>query len=288
MTSRQGSLSSLVVRQVLPVLALVGLGYVVFLAFVQGILKPNEFAGYGLVLTAIAAGMASFFSPCSFVVLPGYVAFASGGGGDRRGTRQAVLNGLAAASGVVTAVAVIGLVIAALGAAVGPELSLTGSSPIARVVRIVVGTFVIGMGVLHFSGLSSRLPLLGQLAAWGVRHDGGGAPSRRSLYVYGSTYVLVGIGCVGPFLAAVAAFALATGGFLTALAAFLLFAGVMGILMVLVSVLVGTSRNALLTRLRSSTHRIQRGASVVLILVGAGLIITTINAGAFLSFFVPA
>ena len=199
-----------------------------------------------------------------------------------------MVNGLAAASGVVTAVALIGLVIAALGTAVGPELSLTGSSPIARVVRIVVGAFVIGMGVLHISGLSSRLPLLGRLAAWGVRHDGGGAPSRRSLYLYGATYVLVGIGCVGPFLAAVAAFVLATGGFVTALAAFLLFAGVMAVLMVLVSVLVGTSRNDFLGSLRSSTQRIQRAASVLLLLVGAGLIFTAVNAEPFLSAFVPS
>ena len=47
---------------------------------------------------------------------------------------------------------------------------------------------------------------------------------------------------MAPFLAAVAAFALSTGGFLSAFLAFLLFAGTMGGLMLVISLLVGTSQ----------------------------------------------
>ena len=47
----------------LVVVTLAGLGYLAFLAFVKGILVPGEFAGYGLAITAVAAGTASFFSP---------------------------------------------------------------------------------------------------------------------------------------------------------------------------------------------------------------------------------
>ena len=49
------------------------------LSFVRNMLMPGEFAAYGLVITAVAAGTASFFSPCSFTVLPSYIAFASSG-----------------------------------------------------------------------------------------------------------------------------------------------------------------------------------------------------------------
>jgi hypothetical protein len=48
---------------------------------------------------------------------------------------------------------------------------------------------------------------------------------------------------VGPFLAAVAAFALSTGGFLSAFLAILIFAATMGSLMLVVSLLVGVSSN---------------------------------------------
>ena len=42
-------------------LALGGLGYLGFLAFVRNMLMPSEFAAYGLVITAVAAGTASFY-----------------------------------------------------------------------------------------------------------------------------------------------------------------------------------------------------------------------------------
>ncbi|MCH7642497.1 MAG: hypothetical protein IIC30_04380 [Chloroflexi bacterium] len=93
---------------------------------------------------------------------------------------------------------------------------------------------------------------------------------------------------MGPFLAAVAAFALTTGGFWLALAAFLVFAAVMGGLMLGVSVLVGMSQGGLLRRMRASSGRIQRVASVLLIAVGAGLIYFTLDAGRFQSIFFPS
>ncbi len=92
---------------------------------------------------------------------------------------------------------------------------------------------------------------------------------------------------MGPFLAAVAAFALSTGGFLTAFLAFLLFAATMGVLMLAISLLVGASQNTVLRRLRGSSRAIQRTASVLLVLVGTGLIYFTLDAGTFQSIFIP-
>lgn len=93
---------------------------------------------------------------------------------------------------------------------------------------------------------------------------------------------------MGPFLAAVAAFALSTGGFLTAFLAFLVFAATMGSLMLVISLLVGTSQNAILKRLRASTKAIQRVASILLLLVGSGLIYFTVDTGVFKALFFPS
>ena len=93
---------------------------------------------------------------------------------------------------------------------------------------------------------------------------------------------------MGPFLAAVAAFALSTGGFLAAFLAFLLFAAVMGLLMLIISLLVGSSQTVLLRQLRASSRAIQRGGSVLLVLVGASFIYFTLDAGAFQSIFIPS
>lgn len=184
----------------LPVLllALGGLGYLAFLAFVKGILIPGEYAAYGLFIATVAAATASFFSPCSFTVLPGYVAFASSGNDvtPERRLPNALKNGLVAALGVLTAVAALGVLVGALGTGIGSELSIVGPNPNvgAKALRITIGAFVLSMGLLHIMGLSHRVPLLGRISALAIRAEGEGGPSLRSVYAYGAGYVLVGIG----------------------------------------------------------------------------------------------
>ena len=178
-------------------LALGGLGYVGFVGFVEGILMPGEFTTYGLVITTTAAATASFFSPCSFIVLPSYIAFA-GSGDDLRPEdrlRAALKNGWIAALGVVTVVALLGAVMGGLGTGIGADLSITGPDPSVwtKALRIVIGTFVLVMGLLHIMGMSHRIPFLGRISAWAIQAEGEGGPSFRAVYSYGAGYVLVGI-----------------------------------------------------------------------------------------------
>ena len=179
------------------VVGLAALGYLAFLAFVKGILVPGEFAAYGLVITAVAAGTASFFSPCAFTVLPSYIAFAGGGMVGQRGPTlgATLLAGTAASLGVVTAVSALGLLLAALGTGIGSSLSVTGDDPsrAAQGLRIGVGVFIVAMGLMHLLDWSHRVPLVGKAASWAVRAQPEGG-SVRALYVYGAGYAVVGIG----------------------------------------------------------------------------------------------
>ena len=187
-----------IISLALLLLAIGGLGYLGFLAFVKGVLAPKEFATYGLVLTTLAAATASFFSPCSFTVLPSYIAFASSGQELEAGRRfrNALKNGLVAALGVVTVVAILGALVGVLGAGVGADLSITGSdpSPVARALRIGIGVFVLSMGLTHILDLTHRIPLLDRISSWAIRAEGDGEPSLRSTYAYGAGYVAVGVG----------------------------------------------------------------------------------------------
>jgi hypothetical protein len=175
------------------------LGYLAFLAFVKGVLRPKEFASYGLAITTIFGATASFFSPCAFTVFPSFVVFAGASTGETSGerARRAALRGAVAALGVVTSVAIIGVVVAALGASAGPSFSIFSASPnsaVAKGLRLAVGGFVAVMGLVLFFNLSHRIPLAGRLAAWAGEVGGVSAPSLRSVYVYGATYVAVGFG----------------------------------------------------------------------------------------------
>lgn len=180
-------------------LAIGGLGYLAFLAFVKGILATQEFASYGLVFTTVAAATASFFSPCSFTVLPSYLAFAGGGDASTNSgsTWTALRNGLVAGLGVITTVAILGALFGGLGSSIiGPGLSITSPNPsiAARALRIAIGTIVFSMGLLHLLNLSHRIPLLGKVAALAIQAQGEAKPSLRTVYAYGAGYVLVGIG----------------------------------------------------------------------------------------------
>ena len=95
------------------------LGYQLgFWRFVTSIAMPQTFGRYNLFALSAAAGVAAFFSPCVFPLLPGYVTYDLGlqeGKGSRL-ARSLVLGG-AAALGVVAVNLAIGAIIAALGQA---------------------------------------------------------------------------------------------------------------------------------------------------------------------------
>ena len=66
-----------------------------------------------------------------------------------------------------------------------------------------------------------------------------------------------------------------------------LFTLTMGALMLIVSLVVGVTRSSTLRGLKGSARPIQRVGSVVMLLVGAGLIYSTVQPGAFQSVLFP-
>lgn len=131
-------------------------------------------------------------------MLPSYIAFTNSGQEMEAGRRfrNAVKNGLVAALGVVTVVAILGALVGVLGVGVGADLSITGLNPrpVARVLRIFIGVFVLSMGLTHILDLSHRIPLLDKISSWAIRAEVEGEPSLRPTYAYGAGYVAVGIG----------------------------------------------------------------------------------------------
>ena len=270
--------------------AVVGAGYLGFRTFAT---SPT-LSSANLTLFAVVAGVASFFSPCAFPLLPSYFSFYQTAGGHtegpRRGTGKALRFGLAAALGVITFALILGSIIAVLGTGVAQTLSISGPEPsqFVRIFRGVVGVILLTLGIAQLLGWNLKPAFMDSFAFYTRPNREGERGPAASLYLYGLGYNAAGMGCTGPILAGLIVAALASGGLTSALGAFLVFAVTMGALMLVVSLLVAASEETVLIRMKADTPKIKRAASYVLILVGAFNLYTAINLPVFLSLLFPS
>lgn len=199
---------------------------------------------------ALTAGVATFFSPCAYALLPGYVGFyASQAEGDPS-LGGALARGLVAATGaVVTLAALLGIAF------------WIGHQAFERVLVLepVVGLAVVAIGVVVLAGRapSVSVPL----------------PQRRSSVlgfgIFGAGYAVASAGCVAPIFVAVIAQALS---FSTGSATLVLgtYVGAIALLMLSLTVATGMGLLAGASRLAAHGRRLEQLAGVVMILAGLG------------------
>jgi cytochrome c-type biogenesis protein len=134
-------------------------------------------AGFlGTLTFAVGAGLATFFAPCAYPLLPGYVGYAVRG---ERGLAGALLRGVAAAGGAVVVLAAICGLLLVVGQRLAGQLVL---------LEPLVGAALVVLGVLLLTGRAPRLHLR--------------LPARRrsalGSAVFGGGYALAAAGCVVP------------------------------------------------------------------------------------------
>ena len=248
---------------------------------------------FNLYTLAVVAGIASFFSPCAFPLLPSYFSFYQTAQEDLAGSsasaRRGLRLGIAAALGVITFDLVLGIVIALLGSSVASSLSISGPDPsqFVRYFRGGVGVVLLTLGIGQIIGWNLK-PRFVDAIAYRTRPEREGKRSPFvNLYLYGLGYNAAGMGCTGPILAGLIIFALTSGGTSLALTAFLIFSLTMGTLMLIVSGLVSASHQTLITGLKAATPKIKDFASVLLIAVGVFNIYSAINLELFLRLLFP-
>ncbi len=272
----------------LMILVLVAGGYGLFIWFILNVMQGG--ATFGLLFVAVVAGVASFFNPCSFTVLPAYLAqyyTTEEPGEEANNNKRILLSGLIAALGVTVFNILLGSLIGILGAAFGQSLGLAGEEPssFVRWLRGIIGGLLLILGFSHTTGRGISFYSL-ELFFQRIGLDKPQNPFVK-MFSYGFGYTLLGIGCGGPILAGLSVFALSQGGFSQALLAFVVYSLVMALLMVLVSTLVAFSKESLLKDLGKSVMVIKRFSGIFLILVGLFLIISSIFATAFTKIFFP-
>jgi cytochrome c-type biogenesis protein len=274
---------------VLPTLVavLVAIGYAIFVFYVKGF-SPTT-GTLSLFAFAVVAGIATFFSPCSFPLMPGYLTRdLQVMDKDPKKVRTSVVsNGLAAAAGVFLFAVILGLVTVLIGSSFVGSLGISGPSPnlYVRILRGTVGVFLVLLGILNLRG--TRIFHNDSLTSIGKRlmKNGELKPSRE-MFAYGFGYVSVGIGCAGPILSGLLLFALSFGGAVEASVAFLVFAVTMAGLMIGVSLVVAVSPSTL-TELTHNGPRIKKVASLAQVAVGTFLVLASYYNSLFVQLLFP-
>jgi cytochrome c-type biogenesis protein len=200
---------------------------------------------------AVTAGVATFFSPCAYPLLPGYVGFyVNSVEADDASVTGAGVRGLAAALGVLATFALLA------GATVR-----VGHSTLSNITvfETLVGGLLIVFGLLVVAGRapSVSLPL----------------PKRRSSVfgfgLFGAGYALAGAGCVAPIFLAVIARAIALPDD-AAVLVLSVYAGVVAVLMAATTVVTGVGLISNANRVMAHAGTLKRIAGAVMIVAGIG------------------
>jgi len=202
---------------------------------------------------AISAGIFTFFSPCAYALLPGYVAYyVAETGGDKAPLTGALARGGAATAGVIAVFAVLFALVVAFGNVVEPYLT-----PL----EILVGLVLIVFGVTLAAGfdLSFHVEL----------------PERSStttgFFAFGSLYAVAAAGCVAPLFLSVVfrSLVLPTHEASAVLGAY---AGTFSILMLGITVVTAVGHGISTDIVAKHVDSLVRVAGVVIALAGLGQI----------------
>lgn len=258
------------------------LGYLGFRFY--HILSISSFSEYGLYFLALVAGIAAFFSPCSFTLLPAYISASYGNiqEGDKK-----IGYIFSAAVGVLSFSIILGIVVTAIGKATSiATFGLAATSPDVYLVifRVFVGAILIFFGFMQISnatmhnrftdGIAQRFNLKQKEKFW-------------KFYMYGFGYTLAGIGCSGGILASLIFFALTNGGLASVLTAFAIYAATMSSLMAIVSALSLNSNGVLIHKMKVSSPKIKKISGIVLVVVGLIIIYFAVNLQLYIKLFYP-
>lgn len=199
----------------------------------------------GTVAFALSAGLATFFAPCAYPLLPGYVGYYLSQ--DDADVGGAVVRGGAAAFGALAVLALVGVVLVSLGTRFVSALAF---------LEPVVGVGLVALGLLVLSGRAPNVHLV--------------LPKRRrsvgGFALFGGVYAVAAAGCVVPIVFGVVSQAL-TLPTAQATAVVGVYAGAVSLPLLGVTLLSAAGSDAL-RDLSGHVGSVQRVAALVMILAG--------------------
>lgn len=254
------------------------LGYFVFLRFATA----KDLGSLTIFLVALVAGVATFFSPCSFGLLPGYLSYFYATIPKRVRFRQGLFYGFIASLGLVSFNLILAILVSLIGLNFGKEFSIAGGGTLSSVtltIRTIVGILLIFLGVMQFLHVPIFSRIIRGLSIKIQKR------SLRGIFVYGFVYNIANIGCTGPILTGLIILTLPAGLF-NVIGAFAVYSLVMALLMIFVSVLSSFAKQKVESVAKFSPV-IQNLTAGVLVAVGIFMLLTVLFAKTFSGLFFP-
>lgn len=239
-------------------------------AALRGTAPGIELRQVSIFALAAIAGVASFFSPCSFPMLPGYMAFfltLDTKSDAKMSKGRAVLSGTLSSFGIILVYGVVAGILVLVGAA-----AIAFIQPL----QAIVGGLLILMGLLMFSAIQYNW-LVNPFRALRKRLLPKWTPNELTtvqgkLFSYGVGYGAAGFGCVAPPFIAAVLNATVIGGPVAGAAVLAVYAVVVLGLMAAITLVLATVGQAAVKKMNRYTEIIKSVSAVVLIMAGAYLI----------------
>jgi cytochrome c-type biogenesis protein len=219
-------------------------------------------------LVAAVFGVMTFFSPCSFPMLPGYFTYYITNQAKHEGKKKNPLSGGAmAALGIVSFFVIIGILVAIFGVAIQGVLMY---------LMPVIGALLLLFGLLTLLGKDFFLEKFMdfvkypfQLMAAKIKGDKQTeATGRGGLFAYGFGYGAAASSCMAPVFLGVIFLGFTTGGLIGALVVFGLYSIAIGSMMIVFSYIAASGGKGI-QKLISSTDTIKKISGLLLVFAGA-------------------
>lgn len=203
---------------------------------------------------AFTLGVFTFFAPCSYPLLPGYVAYFLGNANEestpdrRKRVLRAGFVGLVVSAGFFLVYAALGGAVFAVGQSAFKDIAI---------LELIVGILLIGLGTLMALGKtpSITVPL----------------PKRQrstsGYFLFGVVYAGAAAGCTAPLFIGILISSIAVGP-MVGVGTLLAYAAGMSVVMIGVTAIAGLGREQVLRVFSRNTGRIERVAGALLVVAG--------------------
>jgi cytochrome c-type biogenesis protein len=218
---------------------------------------------------AILAAVGSFFSPCSFPLLPGYMAYYLGldaGSKQKPSTRSAAGRGFLAALGMIVVYGIIAVIVFAIGYSAAAFVGSLG---------LYVGVILIILGALTLTPLQYH-KLIEPFRKLRQRifpsKEGREMGVGPKMFAYGVGYGAAGFACVAPPFIAAILNASIYGNIMFGVLVLVIYSAIVIALMIAITVLLSEAGQAAVRKMNRYVNVIKKISGIALIIAGAYLI----------------